>query len=346
MSMTVVRCAGGPRERGLAVGRALAEPIARSLNFYRGFLEGRGIGTGGLPQLLGPHRDAARAALPELVVELDGVAEGAGAPPWELFAANAWEELEPMLATAPVERCTAFAVAGPEGTILAHNEQWYAGDAGNTAVIVAEPDTGPSFASPTVVACLPAVGMNGAGIAQGVMSLSHRDDRAGVPRVPVSRHRLQAGNREEAFRRATIPGRAGGYAYVTALAGGERFVTETTATAGTTLVDMAAHTNHYMAPPLAEGGWVHEGSVSRLDRLRELLTDRRPSIPSDAMAILADHESEPRAICLHPDSADGDEAVGVLFSMVCHLEERRMWVAEGNPCSARFEEIDLEGAFG
>jgi hypothetical protein len=56
---------------------------------------------------------------------------------------------------------------------------------------------------------------------------------------------------------------------------------------------------------------------------------------------LADHDSAPQAVCVHPDPADGDEAVGVLFSMVCHLEERRMWVADGTPCSAPFEEIDL-----
>jgi hypothetical protein len=211
VSITVVRCAGGPRERGLAVGRALAEPIARSMDCYRAFLEGRGIGTGDLPRLLGPHRDAARAVLPELAAELDAVAEGAGAPPWDLFAANAWEKLEPMLAAA-------------------------------------------------------------------------------------------------------------------------------------TLFNMTAHTNHYLAPPLADGGWVGEGSVSRLDRLRDLLTEREPITPGDAMAILADHGSEPQAICVHPDPADGDEAVGVLFSMVCHGEERRMWVADGNPCSTRFEEIDLEGA--
>jgi hypothetical protein len=30
-----------------------------------------------------------------------------------------------------------------------------------------------------------------------------------------------------------------------------------------------------------------------------------------------------------------------LFSMVCHLESRRMWVALGNPCESAYEEIDL-----
>jgi isopenicillin-N N-acyltransferase-like protein len=59
------------------------------------------------------------------------------------------------------------------------------------------------------------------------------------------------------------------------------------------------------------------------------------------MEILRDHQGEPQGICLHPDPADGDEAASVLFSMVCHLEKRRMWVAAGNPCTARYEEIDI-----
>jgi hypothetical protein len=29
--------------------------------------------------------------------------------------------------------------------------------------------------------------------------------------------------------------------------------------------------------------------------------------------------------------------------MVCDLEAGRMWVAEGNPCTSPYEEIDLDG---
>jgi len=32
--------------------------------------------------------------------------------------------------------------------------------------------------------------------------------------------------------------------------------------------------------------------------------------------------------------------------MVCLPRERRMWVAEGNPCMTEFEEIDLEASLG
>jgi isopenicillin-N N-acyltransferase like protein len=345
VTVSVVRASGRPRERGRLIGAALAEPVACSLAFYRGFLERRGVGADQLPDLLGPYRDAAERALPDLVEEIEGIAEGAEAPPWELMAANCWEELERLLEMEELvptpDRCTAFAATGPEGTILGHNEQWYAGDAGNIAVIVERPDGEVPFASPSVVTCLPAVGINAAGVAQGVMSLSAEDDGEGIPRVPVSRLALAAGDADDAVRRAAIPDRSGGYAYVLAAAGGEIRVVETAAADHAIVPGTRGHTNHYLDPRFAARGEGSEGSRARLARLEELLAERDPETPEAAMEILRDHESEPQAICLHPDPAEGDEATAVLFSMVCHLESRRMWVAAGNPCRAPFEEIDL-----
>ena len=344
--MPVIPVIGGPRERGRAAGRALAPQLHRSLEFYRGFLDRRGLRTADLPGVLAPYRSAAATVLPALLEEIEGMADGADVSFWELFAANAWEEVEPTLATtSTIERCTAFAVAGPNGTVVGHNELWYAGDAGNTAVIAARPDQGPAFVSPSVVTCLPAVGMNAAGTAQAIMSLSARDDGVGVPRVLVSRHALQAEDPGDGRTRAAIPGRAGGYAHLFARSGGEVITVETSAT-GEAVVEGGAHTNHYLDPELAAGADAPEpGSAARLERLRDLLADRSPSTPTDVMEVLRDHHSSP-AICLHPDSADGDEAEAVLFSMVCHLEERRMWIADGVPCTAPFQEIDLAATLG
>jgi isopenicillin-N N-acyltransferase-like protein len=342
VTVTVIRVGGAASERGPRVGRALAKRIQRSLHFYRGFLERRGVRTADLPTLLAPYRRATEDAFPELAEELDGMAAGADAPLWEVFAANAWEELEPLLAVTPADRCTAFAVSGPDGTIVAHNEQWYAGNGGGCAVIVAEPDDGPAFASPTGPAFLPVVGMNATGLAQAVMSLSARDDGEGVPRVPVSSAGLRAVDAADHLRRVTPPGRSGGYAYLVATPGTARTV-ETSSSRHATLA-ATAHTNHYLDPALSEEGSVSEGSVSRLERLRGLLAAREPATVEECMDVLRDHHSEPQAICVHPDPAAGDEAVGITFSMVCRLEDRRMWVAAGNPCTEPFEEIDVAEA--
>jgi isopenicillin-N N-acyltransferase like protein len=340
--LPVVRVRGGPRERGRAVGRALADPIGRSLAFYQRFLERRNTRPQDLPRLLGPVRAAAEGALPTLVAEVDAMAEGAGVDPWELFAVNAFEELEPVLEAAPAgrsDRCTAFAATSPAGTILAHNELWYAGDVGNVGVVVAQPDDGPGFASPTVVACLPAVGINGSGMAQAIMSLSAEDDRVGIPRVLVSRCALRATGPQDLIRRAAMQGRAGGYAHLVAAAGGQTFTVETSATRHA-MLEGAVHTNHYLDPGLAVTGHSSAGSLGRLQRLEALLEERPPTTPQDAMAVLADHGGDPQPICVHPQDGD-EEASATVFAMVCHLEERRMWVAAGNPCTHPFEEIDL-----
>jgi isopenicillin-N N-acyltransferase like protein len=329
----IVRAEGPAVDRGRAIGRELGEEIARSLGFYRELLGRHGIGHAQLARLVGPFR-AAAGALPEEAALLDGIAAGAEVSPDELWAVNAFEELEPGL-----ERCSTFTAVSPGSTILAHNEQWLAGDAGNLAVVVESCD-GTRLASPTVACCLPAVGLNSHGLAQGIDSLGARDDRVGIPRVLVSRHALAGSSLADASERAAVPGRAGGYAHVLARRGGEALTVETTSTRAATLPGPGPHTNHYLDPALASDGDTSTGSIARHLRLAELLRERPPTVPDEAMALLRDHASEPQAICEHGEPGS-DEASVVLFSMVCDLEQGRMWVAPGNPCVTPYEEVDL-----
>jgi isopenicillin-N N-acyltransferase like protein len=334
--LRVVHAEGRPEDRGRTIGRELGDLIHRSLAFYRELVAGHGIGQAELARLVAPFRSAADA-LPEHAALLEAMARGADASPEELWLVNAFEELEPR-----IERCSTFTAVAPGATILAHNEQWLAGDAGNLAVVVESCPDGTAVASPTVACCLPAVGVASAGIAQGIDSLSGPDDRVGIPRVLVSRHALAAASLDDAVSRATLPGRAGGYAHVLARRGGEALTVETTATDHALLPGPGAHTNHYLDRELAPHGHPPgEGSLARHVRLAELLQERPPGSVEDAMAILRDHASAPQAICEHAGPDGGEEASVVLFSMVCELEEGRMWVAPGNPCETPYEEVDL-----
>jgi isopenicillin-N N-acyltransferase-like protein len=363
----VVRAKGSPLERGHQVGRGLGDLIERSLDFYHRYLERRGVGSEQLQELLAPYMSAAEHQLPGSVEVIRGMAEGAMVPVWDLFAINAFEELEPLLslepgrlsflrkdagmlpnspAPPPPDRCSTLVVTGPGFTLLGHNEQWLDGDQGNIAVVVDAPDDGsPTIVSPTVVCCLPAVGMNELGAAQGIQSLAAADDGVGVPRVLVSRHSMDSANRVDAVRRAGLDGRAGGYGHVFGFRGGDAFIVETTATRHSLLSGPGAHTNHYLDPSLGElGPPASPGSVARYERLIGLIEDRHPEDPEAVMDIMRNHEGAPQCICLHPDHRAGDEAESVVFSMVCEVETGRMWVAPGNPCITEFEEIDLTGA--
>ena len=360
----VVRATGGPAERGRQIGRSLGDLIERSIGFYHDYFERRGIASRDLQDFLAPYLQAAEEQLPTYAAMVKAIAEGAMVPVWELFAVNAFEELELLLSpeedqpsflardvgqglprqpASSADRCSSFAVSGPGYTLIGHNEQWLAGDYGNVAVVMELPSNGtPALVSPTVACCLPAVGMNEYGGAQAIQSLRAADDGVGVPRVLVSRHSLEASDRLDAVRRAGVDGRAGGYGHVFAFAGGDAFIVESSAQRTTLLEGPGPHTNHYLAPALAERAPEPSlGSSARYERLLTLIEERRPTTPPDVMAILRDHDSQPQAICLHEDESQGDEAAAVVFSMVCDLEQRRMWVAPGNPCSTPYQEIDL-----
>jgi isopenicillin-N N-acyltransferase like protein len=291
---------------------------------------------------------------------------GAMVPTLELFAVNAFEELEPLLEspegellflqkkegyTRPpgmqgpdprVDRCSSLTVRLGETTLIAHNEHWLAGDLGNVAVVVDIPTDGRApVASPTVVCCLPAVGVNAHGGGQGIGSLTASDDGVGVPRVLVSRSALEARDRADAIARAAMRRRAGGYGHVCAFPD-DAFTIETSGREHRVIDRPGAHTNHYLSEDLARlAPPPSEGSLARLDRLETLLEDLRPTAPEGLMEIMRDHGSSPQAICLHPDPGEGEEASAVMFSMVADVGARRMWVTAGNPCESDYEEIDL-----
>jgi isopenicillin-N N-acyltransferase like protein len=333
----VVVAEGHAAARGRTIGSELGDLIHRSLAFYRDYFAHLGVCD--LASAVQPFRAAAERSLPEHVATIAAMAKAAEVREEELFAVNICEELE--AGVVPAGRCSSFIAMGTGYTLLAHNEQWLSGDAGNVAVIVEQPAEGIVLVSPTVATCLPAVGMNSHGAAQGIDSLTASDERIGVPRVLISRHALEAADREDALRRAGLPGRAGGYAHVLAFRGGDALTIETSATRVAVLDGPNAHTNHYIDPELAQlDEGPSGGSMARLDRLAELLEERPPQTPEAAMAILRDHESSPQAICKHASPGAPEES-SVLFSMVCELESRRMWVAPGNPCETDYEAMEL-----
>jgi isopenicillin-N N-acyltransferase-like protein len=346
----------------MQIGGELRDLIQGSIGFYHRYLDRRGVSSEQLQDLLTPYLVAAETAFPDMMNVLKGMSVAALVPVMELFAINAFEELEPLLESPEGEllflqkkegytekpspaadRCSSLSVRTDDGNaLLAHNEHWLAGDAGNVAVVVDHPEGGrAAVASPTVVCCLPAVGMNGHGGAQGIGSLTASDDGVGVPRVLVSRSSLEARDRHDAIARASLPGRAGGYGYVYGFRDGDCFTIETSGREHRVLDGASPHTNHYRSDLAGLAPTPSEGSRARLARLQELIEERRPARPEDVMEIMRDHESAPQAICLHPDPDEGDEASACMFSMVADLGARRLWVAIGNPCEHDYDEIDV-----
>jgi isopenicillin-N N-acyltransferase-like protein len=329
VTLAVAHASGGPRSLGRAQGEAFAEPIAGALGFYRELADRKQMDVGAMVDSAHACLDVARGQVPDLVAELEGLAEGAGVALDEVALLNCLEEVWDF------DACTTM-IHGPW---LMHAEQWYAGHS-HVGVVVAQPDDGPGFVSPTCAGFLGAVGMNASGFAQGIDSLGATDDRTGIPRVLVSRLALGARGLDGAIRAACIPGRAGGYAH-TLVTSDRRVVVETTALEQRLVESPSAHTNHHLAPdppPTASRG--SRGSRARLERAAALLAEAPPKSFADCARLLADHDSSPQSICEHEEGFDGS---GTVFGMVCDLASGRMLVSDGPPCSNRWEELEVPG---
>ena len=343
--MRFVTAYGSPFERGTQMGEAFAEAIGRSVAFNRRYFAKHGLEHGGLEAILEPYLDASRRALPHLVEQIEGMADGAGVPFLDLFFANAFEEVYGILELGlpepvPLERCTDVVVGGPGRTLLGHTEQWYAGDDGEVGVVLDVPQEGPALLAPVVAGTLPLVGINAYGGSFGAMSLSAGDERVGVPRSLIARGVLDARDRTDAVARATRDDRAGGYSYLCAFPGGDAFAIESTATTAAVL-EVREHTNHALDPSVAAAAIPpSEGSRSRLARARQLGPAAEPTVERLA-SVLADHDAAGDAICAHPDPRDGEEGSTILFAMICEPETRTMWLAPGHACTGTFERFTI-----
>ncbi len=332
--MNVVAVSGSPRAMGIAQGEALAGAIAAALRYYRGLLEGMGHNPAAVAARCRPYLELARRILPDGVAEMEGMAEGAGIALEEAALLNCLEEVWPEAAAVP-EACTTMI----SGRYFMHAEQWYAAHS-EIAVVVAEPDEGPRFVSPTCAGFLPAVGLTAAGFTQGIDSLVAPDDTLGAPRVFVSRAALGAPSIESAVAAARTAGRAGGYAHI--LASRDRSVTvETSATTASVLENPEAHTNHYLSASNPSGRRGSEGSRARLARALELLAETPPKSLEDCARLLSDHDSAPQSICLHES---GPDASGTVFGMACDLVMGRMLVSDGSPCTGSWQPFEVAPA--
>jgi isopenicillin-N N-acyltransferase like protein len=327
MSVTIVPVAGSAAEMGHRQGEVLAPQIKDTVSFYEEAISAQGD-PAAVSSALPPYIDAARATWPDLAAEIDGLARGAGIELEEAWMLNCLEEVWPF------EACTTLST----GDFLLHSEQWYAGHDG-VAVVVAEPDDGPAFVSPTNVGFLPAVGINAAGFAQSIDSLTAADDRVGIPRVLVSRRALAAPSLEGAIAAATVAGRAGGYAHT--LKSAERtVVVETTATESVVLPGLMMHTNHYLSEKLKPiGETPSKGSLRRLAGARELVGRGSSRTLDDCVRMMCDHTAENWTFCLHGSGTQTATVFGAIFDVTTGT----MLVSDGPPCEGRWHELPVPG---
>ena len=249
------------------------------------------------------------------------------------------------------DHCTAVAVASGGRHVVGHNMDWYVIDAPNNVLFDLTTPDGARVMGIAGAPYLLMLGMNSHGIGSVSNSVHSTDNRIGVPNTFVRRWTLEAATLEEARDRGLLAARARGTNHFLADTGGRLWDIETSATSNAFAdhsdAGFMAHTNHYAAPAMApfEGSRFEESRV-RLATAERLLAEgvARGDDPVElATRVLRSHEPSPaQEICGHPnDAQDAADQVMTVGSMICDLDERRLYVCAGPPCENPYQVFSL-----
>jgi isopenicillin-N N-acyltransferase like protein len=346
---------GSPRQIGHAVGEAARHLIAAGIAFYEEYHHEMGSLTFAEAELESlAYLAPARRWVPGVVEELEGMAEGSGVPLSKLLVPNLGEELtcndDPAGDSSCLSHgrararrrgghCTTVAIMAGGRHIVAHNEDWFAGDADNNVVVRLTTLDGTRILGVTSAALLAPTGINSHAIAGGANTVYSDDNRVGVPNNLLRRWALEATSLEEARDRCLLTDRARGSNHLFGDAGGRIWNLETSGAASALVEADAwyAHTNHYLSPEMA----VHELSTSansrtRVARAQHLVQqglERGDDAAVIAAGVLADHANGANCICGHPDDDDSyGEREMTTASMIWDLDAMSVDVAFGPPC--------------
>jgi isopenicillin-N N-acyltransferase-like protein len=356
---TRVEAKGSYRELGRAVGEAARSQIAAAVAFYEEhFLAMSGIDFAEAERQAQEYLPYAQRYVPQCVEELEGMAEGSGQPFIKLLVPNCAEEF-----TCPVDAdesssphggpgsaghfCTGVALMHGGRHLLAHNMDWYVVDVDKNVLFDLTTLDGTRIVTIAGVPYLPILGMNSHGLAYVGNSVYSNDNRMGVPNAFVRRWALEAPTLEEAAARACLPVRARGSNHLFGDREGRVWNVETSAHASvlTEHATCAAHTNHYVAGPMAAyEGYHHEESRLRLADAESLLAagvERGDDPVTIVEQALRSHNGAPDSVCGHPDTAvPPAEQVMTVASMICDLDAMELHACAGPPCENPYRVFD------
>lgn len=287
--------------------------------------------------------------MPRFVAELRGIAEGAGVELMPLLVLHCGEEFTAEEDVRPhATGCTSVGVSSGGRHVVGHNMDWYAADVDKNVVLDMTLSDGTRIITVHGAPYLPILGMSSHGFAYVGNSVPSTDNQVGVPNMFVRRWVLEARSLAEAQERACLTARARGSNHFFGHVDGTLLTLETSATTDAVIHGQGylAHTNHYVAPEMQEYGDAPEQeSLDRMARADRLLAEG-PAAGEDAVDLVArvlrDHAHAPDSICGHPQvSRLAAERTMTVHSMVCDLDERRMYVHSGSPCEGPYQCIQL-----
>jgi isopenicillin-N N-acyltransferase like protein len=366
-----VRVSGGARERGRAYGEQARGRISTSIHAYEEVFRAYAGWSWQEVRREAVRYEASIAGFDERYVdEMRGIAEGADVDLEDILSINVRTEVMFAAKARAAEaagghaggprqgECTAFAVV-PEAsatghTLIGQNWDWLLHCFDTVVVLEAEQDEGPNFVSVVEAGLLAKTGMNSSGLGVATNALVTEDDRGepGIPYHVLLRAFMDCETISDALSAAQRAPRSSSANYLLAHRDGMAVDIEAAPGDFSRMFllfpddGVLAHTNHFRSPAFDRKDvslWVMPDSPFRLERLRAAVKRASPDLTFDTFReVLADHANFPSGVCCHPDDRmDLFDQGSTVASVLMDLEDARMWVADGRPCTAPFRELDV-----
>ena len=361
-----VRVEGGPFERGRSYGEQVPDRIALSIRAYgEVFRDLVGWDWPTVRSQAERYVEPIDAFGPAYLDEMRGIADGAGVAFEDILAINVRTEVMFAAKARAAEEasrgrpegCSAFAVlpeaSGDGHTLIGQNWDWLPHCFDTVVVLEARQDRGPDFVTVVEAGLLAKTGMNSSGV--GLVTNALVTDRdLGEPAIPyhvLLRAILDQETLSDAYSTLMARPRSSSANYLVAHVDGIAANVEAAPGDFSRLFllfpedGVLLHTNHFRSPAFDAKDvslWVMPDSPFRLERLRTAVSTAGPGLRLDTFrTVLADHANYPSGICCHPDARmPGYDQGATVASVLMDLDDRRLWLADGHPCSAPYRLLD------
>lgn len=278
---------------------------------------------------------ATRAAFPQYVQELTGIADGCGLPFADIFLWNCRGDLLPFVS----EGCTTVCAPSPAGILLGHNEDGDPGFRDHCFISRMKPqDNHPGFTSFTYPASINghAFAVNTAGLVQLINNIRSLEYGDGIPRQFLSRAILNCRSLDDALAVIKNTRRAGSFHHTLAQVGrSDVFGIEYTPDQVSVLPleSPCGHTNHFIHPRLRDVKQRTTPSSAARQFSVDAHCRKLPAAPGldDLRRLLFSTNNPDLPIYrTDPDDPDGENTFATaLFLIKTNAIQTRLYVAGG-----------------
>lgn len=364
--LPVISVAGSVHSCGASIGKSSSERITRSLSTYKRIFSLCDIGWLEAIEKCRVHLPVIREFAPQLLDELNGIAQGynsQSADPIDaesLLALNCRTEILPadfllraMTSTGHtvaeqdthVNECTSLAVTRNNQPVwLAQNWDWIGLQREALIVLQARPEKQPAFITVTEAGMLAKIGINEKGFAVSLNILrSYNDGQSpGMPVHFLLRALLNCSSVEDACAFAEKLPYASSSNILMADKNGDMASLEISPQGCRILSDdkQLCHTNHFLNPDLAANDAGLNGNISTVSRLataQDNLSDIQNF--TDIKHLLSNTSAGNESICRFADKTLAEIAqIETVVSVAMNLTDRSLWVTAAQPTITDYTE--------